>query len=477
MTQANNGRRNGLHVVPNGQQQRNGTHAAPSGPPIPADMQAEEATLGAILTNPQGFIQVAGWLQAEHFYMERHAIIYRAIQACYSRNTPPDAITVSSELQAQAAGDGSRLDQIGGTSELWRLMQSTPSAVYVEYYADQVVNAARFRQLIQVGGEIAALGYTWGDQTADQALAQAEQRLLQIGRAGVTQEFIPLSQVIDEYYAEINLAGDRSEGTGIPSDYTDLDALLGGFQRSDLLILAARPSTGKTALALNFAYNTARAGKRVGFFSLEMSRGQLLHRLAAMESGIDSQKLRQVNLLTDDEAGQLMETMGDLTELPLYIQDMSNLSISEARAQARRAHLENSFDLIITDYLQLHTAEKQRKNDNRVQEVGQIVRELKAIARELHVPVIALSQLSRAVEGRANHVPMLSDLRESGDIEQAADVVLFLHRPEMYDRQDRPNEADVIIAKHRNGPLGMASLQFDSAIQRFRTLSRYTAIG
>jgi replicative DNA helicase len=237
MTQTTNGRRNGFHIVQHGQQRRNGTHPAPSGPSIPADIQAEEATLGAILTNPQGFVQVAGWLQAEHFYMERHAIIYRAIQACYSRNTPPDAITVSSEL-----------------------------------------------------------------------------------------------------HAEINLAGDRTEGTGIPSDYPDLDTLLGGFQRSDLIILAARPSTGKTALSLNFAYNIARIGKRVGFFSLEMSRGQLLHRLAAMESGIDSQKLRQVNLLTDDEAGRLMETMGDLTELPLYIQDTSNLSVSDrSYAVARKS--------------------------------------------------------------------------------------------------------------------------------------------
>ncbi|MBC8078178.1 MAG: replicative DNA helicase, partial [Chloroflexales bacterium] len=280
----------------------------------------------------------------------------------------------------------------------------------------------------------------------------------------------------DAYFEQITyLAEHRGEVVGVPTGYKDLDEVTGGLQRSDLIILAARPATGKTSLALCMAYNVALAGNgTVGVFSLEMSREQLVQRILAMHTGVDTQKLRTGNIRDSDLQG-VMEAMGQLSSIPLYIEDSAGLSISDVRSKARRLHAEAGLDLLIVDYLQLMQGRGGR-GDNRVQEVSEISRGLKALARELNVPLIALSQLSRAVEGRATHVPMLSDLRESGSIEQDADIVMFIYREELYDREtDKKGIAEIHIAKHRNGPTAVIPLRFDAATTRFQNLERFRA--
>lgn len=435
---------------------------------LPFDLQAERATLGSIFLERDAIIAVAGWLPAEYFYLEKHALIYEAMLACYNRREPADLATVAAELRRRG-----QLDLVGGLSMLSELVTEVPTAVHIEYYARIVERTALLRRLIEAGGRIAAMGY---DEASDleETLDRAEAELFAVSQRRNNQDFVHIGRVVNTLFSQIeSMQERRGEVIGVPTGYHDLDELTGGLQPSDLIILAARPSVGKTSLALSLAYNVAfHANGTVAIFSLEMSREQLVQRMLAMHTGIDMQRLRTGNL-RGEELSLAIEGLGVLSELPIYIEDTPGLSITDVRARARRLHSEVGITLVMIDYLQLMSG---RRTDNRVQEVSDISRGLKALARELNVPVLALSQLSRAVEGRQNHVPMLSDLRESGSIEQDADIVMFIYREELYDKEtDKKGIAEIHIAKHRNGPLGVIPLRFESRTTRFQNLERYQA--
>jgi len=439
-------------------------------PELPQNIEAEKATLGSILLNREAIVAVAPWLLSEYFYMDRHAQIYEPMLACYNARIPPDTRTVSEELRRRE-----RLDSIGGVPYLSDLVDTVPTSYHVEYYARIVERTALLRQLINAGGKIAALGYDEREEL-ENTLDQAERTLFEVSQRRSNQDFIHIGQVIDQYYEQINyLQEHRGEVVGVPSGFRDLDELTGGLQQSDLIILAARPSVGKTSFCLSLAYNVAtRHQRNVGIFSLEMSRDQLVQRLLSMDTRIDSHRLRTGHL-NESDLQNVMEAMGRLAAVPIYIEDTPGLSIMEVRSKARRLQSQSGVDLVIIDYLQLMAG---KRSDNRVQEVSEISRGLKALARELNVPVIALSQLSRAVEGRTSHVPMLSDLRESGSIEQDADIVMFIYREELYDKEtEKKGIAELHIAKHRNGPIGVVPMRFDAATTRFDDLTYRTPEG
>ncbi|MCU0491658.1 MAG: replicative DNA helicase [Chloroflexaceae bacterium] len=393
---------------------------------VPADINAERMTLGSILLERDAIVAVAPWLPPEYFYLEKHAWIYEAMLACYNRRVPPDLSTVADELRRRE-----RLDLVGGIAFLGEISAEVPTAVHVEYYGRIVERTATLRRLIEAGGKIAALGYDEREEL-DLTLDKAEAELFQVSQRRAGQDFVHIGQVVDTFFEQVTtLQERRGEVVGVPTGYTLLDEITGGLQPSDLIILAARPSVGKTSLALSLAYNVAyEARGTVGVFSLEMSRDQLVQRLLAMHTGIDTQRIRTGNL-RDHDLQVLMEAMGTLSDVPIYIEDTPGLSITEVRSKARRLHAENGVDLLMIDYLQLMSG---RRSDNRVQEVSEISRGLKALARELNVPLIALSQLSRAVEGRQSHVPMLSDLRESGCL--AGETQVYLPDEGIYRRID-----------------------------------------
>ena len=393
---------------------------------VPFDLPSERAVLGAILLDRDAIVAVAPWLPPEYFYLEKHALLYEAMLACYNRREPPDLATVAAELRRQE-----RLDLVGGIAFLGEIVSEVPTAVHIEYYARAVESSAVRRRLIEAGGKISAIGY---NQTEDleATLDKAEAELFGVSQRRSTQDFVPIGQIVNQLFTQIeSLQERRGEVAGVATGYTDLDEITGGLQPSDLIILAARPSVGKTSLALSLAYNVALTGHHtVGVFSLEMSRDQLVQRILAMHTGIDMQRLRTGNL-RGDELNLVFEGMGVLSELPIYIEDTPGLSITEVRSKARRLASETGVKLLMIDYLQLMSG---RRSDNRVQEVSEISRGLKALAREINVPVIALSQLSRAVEGRQSHVPMLSDLRESGCL--TGESLVYLPDEGVYRRID-----------------------------------------
>jgi replicative DNA helicase len=375
--------------------------------PVPYDLQAEEAALGSLLLDRDAIIKVAPFLRPEDFYREAHGWIYAAVLELYARREPPDLVTLASELER--AG---RLEPLGGHSYLVSLVNRTPTAVHIEYYAHIVERTAVLRRLISAGGEIAALGYSEDKETA-LVLDKAEQILFSISQRTSTKDFASIEQVLNEYYDRIE-AIQHAPGTvvGVTTGFHDMDEATGGLQKSDLIIIAARPGVGKTSWVLNAAHNAALKGSRVGVFSLEMSREQLVQRLLAIETGVDSQRLR-LGYLNDEEWQHVSDAIGRLAQLPIFIDDSAGLTIHEIRSKSRRLEAEVGVDMLIVDYLQLMQGSA-RRDANRVQEVSEISRGLKVLARELNIPVIACAQLSRAVESRTNHVPMLSDLRESG---------------------------------------------------------------
>ncbi len=435
---------------------------------LPSNLDAERATLGSVLMDRDAIIAVAAWLAPDHFYLEKHRWIFEAMLNCYARRVPPDLQTVADDLRRT-----SRLAEVGDLAFLVELSNSVPTAYHVEYYARIVERTAVLRRLIQAGGKIAALGY---DETDDveQTLDQAEQELFSVSQRKGMQGFMPLAQIIDQYYEYLNDVQERGpEMAGLPTHFIDFDRLTGGLHKSDLLIIAARPGVGKSSFAMSIAYNMAMMNSSsVGIFSLEMGRDQLLQRLLATFTGIDSQRLRTGKVSTQ-ELQTIMDAMGQFSSAPIFIDDTPGITVNEVRSKARRLQAESGLDMLILDYLQLMSGSG-RRNDNRVQEVSEISRALKGLARELNIPVLALSQLSRAVEGRTSHVPMLSDLRESGSIEQDADIVMFIYREEMYDKDtDKKGIAEIHIAKHRNGPLGVVNLFFDQRTTRFRDLAPY----
>lgn len=435
--------------------------------PVPYDLQAEEAVLGSLLLDRDAIIKIAPFLRPEDFYREAHGWIYAAVLELYGKREPPDPVTLSAELDRSG-----RLEQIGGYSFLVNLINRTPTAVHIEYYAHIVERTSVLRRLISAGGEIAALGYSEEKETS-QVLDKAEQLLFAISQRGQSKDFASIEQVLNEYYDRIeSIQHTPGSVVGVPSGFHDLDEVTGGLQRSDLIIMAARPGVGKTSLSLGIAHNSAARGSRVGIFSLEMSREQLVQRLLAVETGVDSQRLR-LGYLSDEEWQLVSDAIGRMAQMPIFLDDSAGLTIHEVRSKARRLEAEFGVDLIIIDYLQLMQGTG-RRDGNRVQEVSEISRGLKVLARELNIPVIACAQLSRAVESRTNHVPMLSDLRESGSIEQDADIVMFIHREEMYNPEtEKKGIAEIHIAKHRNGPLTTIPLRFFNRTTKFTDLEVY----
>jgi replicative DNA helicase len=433
-------------------------------PTLPSNVDAERATLGSVLLNRDALAAIAAWLKPEYFYLERHSQIYEAMLACFNNRVPPDTRTVSEELRRRG-----HLDQVGGVIYLGELVEGVPTSYHVEFYARTVERTAILRRLINTGAQIAALGYNEQIEI-DETIDKAEALLFDIAQKRTSQDFVHISSVVDSYYEQLNyLQEHRGEVMGVQTGYRDFDQITGGLQRSDLIILAARPGTGKTSFAMSLAYNVAMYySNTVAVFSLEMGREQLVQRLIAMETQIDTHRLR-LGQVPDNQLKIVFDAMGRLAQAPIYIEDTPGISIMELRSKARRLQSQHGVSLIIIDYLQLMSG---RGKENRVQEVGEISRGLKALARELNVPVIALSQLSRAVEGRQSHVPMLSDLRESGSIEQDADIVMFIYRDELYNKDsDKKGIAEIHIAKHRNGPVGVVNMRFDPSTTRFADLT------
>lgn len=444
----------------------------------PHDIEAEEAVLGSLLIDPEAILKVATFLKPEDFFSEVNQHIYHACLSLHERSEVINQITVAHELMRQ-----NKLESTGGAAFLSRLISTVPTSLHVEHYAQLVSNAATMRRLIAAAEKIAAIGYE-ASPDVEGSLNKAEDILFQVRRRPSARDFVSIRQALSEYFEETRPAAAIEREKEIPhilTGFTALDEFLGGLQRSDLIILAARPSLGKTSLALNIARNAALNQKAcVAFFSLEMSREAVVQRLLTSESGVDSKKVR-LGRFNEHEEKRIMEASGVLSEAPIYIDDSPQLRSSDIRSKARRLHAEHGIDLIVIDYLQLIQGDG--KSETRVQEISNITRALKTLARELNVPVLAVSQLSRAVEWRASHIPQLADLRESGSIEQDADVVIFIYRDEMYfspeewsklhdiEREPYPRGiADIIIAKHRNGPLGQIKLRFLSKIAKFDNL-------
>lgn len=433
----------------------------------PQNAEAEASLLGALLIDSDAIVKVADNLSPLDFFDKRHERIYKAIVHLYEHRQAIDVLTLTDRLKN--SGD---LDSIGGPAYLTELTNFVPTAAHVEQYAQIVAQKAMRRRLISASKEITELGYDESRQLQE-LVEEAETRLFQVSQQHVKQDIISLETILAESFDRLDdLHKDKQKIRGIPTGFKDLDNTLAGFQRSDLVILAARPSMGKTALALNFAHNIAvQANEPVLIFSLEMSKEQLVDRLLSMESGVDAWALRTGNL-TDADFEKIGHAMGTLSEAQIYIDDSPGITISDLRTKARREAHQRPLGLIIVDYLQLMSGGSRFGGDgNRVQEISEISRGLKGVARELNVPVLALSQLSRSVESRNPQIPQLADLRESGSIEQDADVVAFIYREEYYNPDtDRKKLTDIFIKKHRNGPTGGVELYFDNERQRFRSV-------
>ncbi|MCL4499405.1 MAG: replicative DNA helicase [Chloroflexi bacterium] len=440
--------------------------AAVADKPVPHNLEAEEATLGCLLIDRDAIIKVASFLRPEDFFSERNGVLYRVRLDLYDHQRPGDFVTICDELERRG-----QLEAVGGAAYVSSLVSAVPTAVHIEHYAHIVERTAIMRRLISAAGQIAALGY---EDRADvtETLDEATQILYRVAERRLSQEFTPLSVALTRYFEQIDyIHQHKGEILGVPAGFADLDKLTGGFHPSDLIILAGRPAVGKTALALTVARNAAvRFHQPVAIFSLEMSTDQLVQRLLSSEANVDSQRLRN-GYVDDYEWRRISEALGVLSEAPIYIDDTAGLSALELRTKARRLKSEADIRMIIVDYLQLMQG---RGLDNRVQEVAEISRGLKVLARELSVPVIALSQLSRAIEHRQDHRPLLSDLRESGSIEQDADIVMFVHREELYNTAtEKLARADIIIAKHRNGPIAEIPMRFFPNQTKFADLEVY----
>jgi replicative DNA helicase len=446
----------------------------------PHDIAAEEAVIASIMVDDEAVFRVSPLLRPEDFFLERNAWIYDTCLALWNRNEPTNPIMIAHEL-----GVRGQLEAIGGPAYLSQLTTELPTAVGVDYYARIVARDAVYRRMITAAGRMAQMAYE-GGADLDTALSRAESLLMALRIGQGTGDFRHIRDLLDKFIQDVGEEDAEGESiaylrTGFPA----LDAYLGGMKRSDLLIVAARPGLGKTSLALTIARNAAVAqNAHVGVFSLEMSGEQLAQRLLSSESGVDQNRLLLMGHLREDEERRVMDSVGKLSALEIYIDDSAGLTIADMRTRARRLAHERGLNLIIVDYLQLMHSGLWGGQENRVQEISFITRSLKGIARELNVPIVACSQLSRAVESRTPHIPMLSDLRESGSIEQDADVVMFIYREDAYMRKDdwqdtHPDQpgrsyptgiASIIIAKHRNGPTGQVDLRFHNRTTKFEDL-------
>ena len=432
---------------------------------MPSNVQAEEALLGSLLIDPDVIVQVATVVRPEDFYVQRHGWIYDAICHLHDLRRPVDFLTLTDELERRG-----QLDDVGGAGFIISLINSTPTAVHGYEYAQIVQRTATLRQLISAAGQIARMAYDEAQDVQD-VVDRSEQIIFAISERRLERDLVPIRQVMRGVIDELDeLHRRRGEVLGVPTGFRTLDKLLGGLQKSDLIIVAARPGMGKTSLGLTVALNAAkRHGARVALFSLEMSNEQLVQRLLSAEARIDSQRLR-LGQIADNEWQRVAEAAGVLSECAIFIDDSAAVSPFELRTKARRLHAEHNVDLVIVDYLQLMNGGT--RSENRVQEISFISRALKQLARELNVPLIAISQLSRQVEGRADKKPQLSDLRDSGSIEQDADVVMFVFREDAYKEDtERKNIAEIIVAKHRHGPTGSIDLYFNKEFTHFDELA------
>lgn len=434
----------------------------------PQNIEAEQSVLGAILIDANAMEKVGEMLHPEDFYRQDHRLIYEAMQTLHSKGEAVDLVTVTEELKRMG-----KLDDVGGSSAITALSNAVPTAANIKYHADIVSEKSLRRQVINTATEIAATGYE-DEEDIETTLDQAETKIMAIANKRGTGEATSIREIVKGAMNRIEkLMNSRDAFTGLPSGFTDFDKMTSGLQPSDLIIVAARPSMGKSTLVLNIAEHVCLKGnKSVAFFSLEMSKEQLAQRMLCSQAGIDASRLR-IGQITDDEFPRLIEAVDRLSNAKILLDDTPSITAMQLRAKARRWKQEHGLDLIIIDYLQLMQGSSKRSAENRQQEMSDISRSLKQIARELQVPVIALSQLSRGVEARTNKRPMLSDLRESGAIEQDADIVAFIYREDYYDKEtENKNIVEFIIAKHRNGPVDTVKLFFQKDITRFFNLSK-----
>lgn len=433
----------------------------------PQNAEAEQAVLGAILLDSQTLSTVMEVIRPEDFYRSSHQVIFEVMTELGEENEPVDLITVTARLK-----DKDRLEEIGGVSYLTNLANAVPTSANVEYYAQIVEEKSLLRRLIRTATQIASSGYASSDDVGE-LIDEAEKKIMEISNRRSAGGFVSIRDVLMDVFERVEFLYHNKGGiTGIPSGFPDLDKMTSGFQRSDLIIVAARPSVGKTAFALNIAQNVGvRAKETVAIFSLEMGASQLVQRMICAESNVDAGRLRTGHLEGDDWEKMTMG-IGSLSEANIYIDDSPSITVSDIRAKCRRLKKEKGLGLVVIDYLQLIHG-KGKSGENRQQEVSEISRTLKAIARELEVPIIALSQLSRGVEQRQDKRPMMSDLRESGSIEQDADIVSFLYRDDYYNQDsEKKNIIEIIIAKQRNGPVGTVELVFLKNFNKFVSLDR-----
>jgi replicative DNA helicase len=428
---------------------------------VPHNREAEEAVLGAVLVSPETYFDLVHNLSGDDFFLHRNRWIWEAFTSLQEQRLPIDVLTVSEELERQG-----QLQEIGGPAYLATLIHNVPSTLNAGAYALLVQESATRRRLLEAANAIARLAHA-ADTPIEDVVGDAEKAVFAVSERRLTRQLAPIRQVLSEYYDRIDyLARHRDETVGVPTGFLDLDRLLGGMQPSDLLIIAGRPGQGKSGFCVSVARNAAQAHrKHVALFSLEMSNEQLVQRLLAQETAIDSQRLRLGNV-HDEEWPLFTQAVSVLSETQIYLDDTPALTPLQLHTKCRRLHMEIGLDLVIVDYLQLMTGED--RSENRVQEVSYISRSLKTLARELRIPVLAAAQLSRAVEQRADKRPVLSDLRESGSLEQDADVVLFIYRPDSYDTDTlKQNIAEIVVAKHRNGPVGSVELVFRKSLAKF----------
>jgi len=435
----------------------------------PQNLDVEASLLGSLLIDSDAFLKIGDMISADDFFDAQHARIYGAMKALHDKRSPIDILTLSEQLKS-----ADQLEAVGGASYLTELTNFVPTAAHLEQYAQIVADKAIRRRLISASQDIATIGFD-ENKSLQELIEEAETRLFEVSQRHVRQDITSLESILGDSFDRLDdLHRNKGGIRGIPTGLRDLDKLLAGLQRSDLIVIAARPSMGKTAIMLNMALDIATKAKQgsVLYFSLEMGKEQLVDRLLAAEAKVDAWKLRTGEGLTDEDFERLSAAMGELAEAPIFIDDTSGITVSDLRTKARRLHHQHPLAAIMVDYLQLMSGGSRFSTmSNRVQEISEISRSLKILARELNVPVVAASQLSRSVESRSPQIPQLADLRESGSIEQDADIVGFLYREEYYNPDtDRKNITDILIKKHRNGPVKNIEVYFDREKQRFRDL-------
>lgn len=440
---------------------------------LPNNIEAEASLLGSLLIDSDAIVKVSDILTPDDFFDKKHKQIFASAMDLYGKRASIDVLTLTNNLKEKGL-----LEAVGGSSYLTELTNFVPTASHALEYAKIIEAKAIRRRIIKASQEISELGQR-ETENVQELIEMAETKLFEVSSNQIKQDIVSLEAILDESFERLDeLHKDKGTIRGIPTGFKDLDNILAGLQRSDLLVLAARPSMGKTALALNIAHNVAlKANQSVLLFSLEMSKEQLVDRLLAAESGVNAWNLRTGNM-SDSDFEKIGQAMGALSEAEIYIDDSPGISVSDLRTKARREAHKRPIGVIIVDYLQLMSGGSRFSSDsgNRVQEISEISRGLKGVARELNVPLIALSQLSRSVESRNPQIPQLADLRESGSIEQDSDIVAFIYREEYYNPDtDRKNITDILIKKHRNGPVGSIELYFDRDKQRFRSLAKKQA--